>query len=118
MPAIKATPMAITLLMIRSRSSSMCSSSVISSNTSGSFGSGSRGREGSLIGTLIGSRDGRAFSDDDLRVRAIRGSLLERDQPRARARGAGGDRHRDDRDPIKLWTGEIVADRSARALFV
>src|SRR5215212_2421398 len=107
----------MTLLTIRSRNSSICSRSVISSNTSGSLGSGSRGREGSLIGTLTGSRDGRAFSDDGLRVRAIRGSLLERDQHGARAREMGGDRHRDDRDPLELWTSEIVAGRRALALF-
>src|SRR5829696_1111098 len=70
-PATNATPIAITLLTIRSRSSSMCSRSVISSNTSGSLGSGNRGRDGSLAGSLIGIffRLG-AFS-----ARAMSGSL-------------------------------------------
>src|SRR5215204_2088563 len=70
-PATNATPIAITLLTIRSRSSSICSRSVISSNTSGSLGSGNRGRAGSLAGSLIGIffRLG-AFS-----ARAMSGSL-------------------------------------------
>src|SRR5688572_33296437 len=80
MPAINATPIAMTLLTIRSRSSSMCSRSVISSNTSGSLGSGSRGREGNLAGSLpgifsLGGLSARAMRDHLPSVRADAGRL-------------------------------------------
>src|SRR5215212_7812944 len=111
----------MTLLTIRSRNSSICSRSVISSNTSGSFGSGSRGREGSLIGTLTGSRDGRTFSDDGLRIRAIRGiSAVRAGADRVHPSRPGvheGSGLRDARDIVSMpATGDDTANARGTAV--
>src|SRR5918993_2779592 len=113
MPATKATPMAMTLLTIRSRNSSMCSRSVISSKTSGSFGSGSRGRDGSLAGSLIG----KFFIFGGFSARAMNGSPVG---VRALATGAGGANRTATSPPAAGRCGypRLTTDRTLPAVLV
>src|SRR5215207_5883258 len=112
-PATNATPIAITLLTIRSRNASMCSRSVISSNTSGSFGSGSRGRDGNLAGSLIGI----FFSFGGFSARAMNGSPVG---VRALATGAGGAERPATSPPAAERYGypRLTTDRSLPAVLV
>src|SRR5215208_2241184 len=113
-PATNATPIAITLLTIRSRSSSMCSRSVISSNTSGSLGSGNRGRDGSLAGSLIGS----FFSFGGFSARAMCGSLQSVCGCRARSPGVRNGRRRRPRSAQICGYPRLTADRTLPAVLV
>src|SRR5215217_4974388 len=113
-PATKATPIAITLLTIRSRNSSMCSRSVISSNTSGSLGSGSRGRDGSLAGSLIGI----FFSFGGFSARAMSGSLQSVCGCRPQSTGIRNGLSRRPRSAEICGYPRLTADRTLPAVLV
>src|SRR5215218_6088491 len=113
MPATNATPIAITLLTIRSRNSSICSRSVISSKTSGSLGSGNRGRDGNLAGSLIGI----FFSFGGFSARAINGSPVSvREQVAIVAMGIGS--RRCPRAAERSGYPRLTADRGLPAVLV